>query len=231
MSGAPSGPGTIRSSEVTLGLGGTSMAASIPLTVARRCTMSGMVLKPPGIASCSWSRGSRTSGSIRSRLDMNPPAVRTDAECILRSDRAHINACPAGARRSAPSSAASARLESLVRGWRQAGRPRSQQAKRHGAITARIAHESGCADAWRSGGAAVEQFLGEPVQLHTRALAVGQHRVDPRPRAADRGDPVQGVLAAEDRERARAAGQPDHSPQVAQQDLPDAGVVLVTLVA
>ena len=36
-------------------------------------TMSGMVLKPPGIACCSWSRGSRTSGSIRSRRDMNPP--------------------------------------------------------------------------------------------------------------------------------------------------------------
>jgi hypothetical protein len=42
---------------------------------------------------------------------------------------------------------------------------------------------------------------------------------------------VQGVLAAEDRERARAAGQPDHSARVAQQDLPDAGVVLVALVA
>src|SRR5215472_9856576 len=82
-----------------------------------------------------------------------------------------------------------------------------------------------------SGGAAVEQLLGEPVQLHARALAVGQHRVDPRPRAADRGDPVQGVLAAEDREGTRAAGQPDDAAGVAQQDLPDAGVVLVALVA
>src|SRR5215472_13732556 len=81
------------------------------------------------------------------------------------------------------------------------------------------------------GGAAVEQLLGEPVQLHAGALAVGQHRVDPRPLAADRGDPVQGVLAAEDRERARAAGQPDNAARVAEQDLADAGVVLVALVA
>ena len=90
---------------------------------------------------------------------------------------------------------------------------------------------AGRGDAEGSGGAAVEQLLGEPVQLHAGALAVGQHRVDPRPRAADRGDPVQGVLAAEDRERARAAGQPDDATRVAQQDLPDAGIVLVTLVA
>src|SRR6266568_2205663 len=97
MSGAPSGPGTVRSSDVTLGLGGISMAASSCDVTARRSTMSGMVLKPPGIAWSSWSRGSRTSGSIRSRRDMNPPsgsssAVMTDAECILRSDRARINA-------------------------------------------------------------------------------------------------------------------------------------------
>src|SRR5260370_3972820 len=55
-------------------------------------------------------------------------------------------------------------------------------------------------------GAAVEQLLGEPVQFHPRVLAVGQHRVDPRARPADRGDPVESVLAAENRERAGAAG-------------------------
>src|SRR5581483_973401 len=49
----------------------------------------------------------------------------------------------------------------------------------------------------RSGGSAVEQFLGELGQLHARMLSVGQDRVDPRARPADRGDPVQGVLAAE----------------------------------
>src|SRR5437868_1188380 len=78
-----------------------------------------------------------------------------------------------------------------------------------------------------SASAAVEEFLGELVELHAGALAVGQHRVDPRPRAADRRDPVQGVLAAEDRERARACGQPDDGARVAQQHLLHARVVLV----
>src|SRR5271166_5144017 len=93
MSGAPAGPGTIRSSEVTLGLGGISRAASSWARAARRCTMSGMELTPPGMAASSWSRGSRTSGWIRSRRDMKPSfGLTTDAECILRSGRAHINA-------------------------------------------------------------------------------------------------------------------------------------------
>ena len=64
-------------------------------------------------------------------------------------------------------------------------------------------------DETTSRGAAVEQLLGEFGQLHPRMLSVGQHRVDPWPRPAYRGDPVQSVLAAEYRERARAAGQPD----------------------
>src|SRR5690242_8980363 len=145
MSGAPSGPGTARSSDLTLGLGGISMLASICDTVARRWTMSGMVLKPPGIASCSRSRGSSTSGSMRSRRDMNPPrwGLTQNASFAVIS-------------------------------------PHQGPGEVNGS---------------RSGDPAVEELLGERAELHVRALAVGQHRVDPRPGAADRGDPVQGVLA------------------------------------
>src|SRR3954454_7162822 len=69
MSGSPSGPGTDRSSVVTFGFSGTSMPAGSCSTVARRVTMSGMALKPPGMTSRSASSGMRHSASIRSRRD------------------------------------------------------------------------------------------------------------------------------------------------------------------
>src|SRR5919107_2172474 len=83
MSGSPSGPGTVRSSLVTFGLSGTSMPASIASTVARRCTMSGMALKPPGSASRSWSRGTRASGSIRSRRDIGDFPSDGEGEALV----------------------------------------------------------------------------------------------------------------------------------------------------
>src|SRR5687767_8386507 len=70
MSGAPSGPWTVRSSMVTWGFTGSSIAASMEVTAARRWTMSPMALKPPGSTCSSWSSGMRDSGSIRSRRDM-----------------------------------------------------------------------------------------------------------------------------------------------------------------
>src|SRR6266568_1482834 len=67
----------------------------------------------------------------------------------------------------------------------------------------------------RSGGTAVEQLLGELAELHARVLTVSQHRVDARARPADRRDPVHGVLAGEERERARAGEQPRNAFRVA----------------
>src|SRR3954453_17377658 len=59
MSGSPAGAGVVRSSLATFGLSGTSMPASMASTVARRWTMSGIVLNPPGRASRRPSNGTQ----------------------------------------------------------------------------------------------------------------------------------------------------------------------------
>src|ERR1700722_228567 len=82
-----------------------------------------------------------------------------------------------------------------------------------------------------SGGAAVEEPLGEFAQLHAWVLAVGQDRIDPRPRATYRSDPVHGVLAAENRERTRTGGQLEDAVRSAVQGPLDAREILVVLVA
>src|ERR1700753_2995 len=80
MSGSPSGPGTVRSSLTTLGFSGISMPLSIASTVARRCTMSGTELKPPGMASSSMVSGTATSASISSRRDTVNPNLGSEGE-------------------------------------------------------------------------------------------------------------------------------------------------------
>src|SRR4051812_47223665 len=49
------------------------MPPSIASTVARRCTMSGTELKPPGMTSRSATSGGLISGSISSRRDISAP--------------------------------------------------------------------------------------------------------------------------------------------------------------
>ncbi len=73
MSGSPAGPGTVRSSMATAGLGGSLRAALSCSAMARRSAMSGIELNPPGRAAFCASSGTRNSGSIRSRADMGPP--------------------------------------------------------------------------------------------------------------------------------------------------------------
>mgnify|MGYP002683038970 CR=1 FL=1 len=70
----------VEGADAVVNLSGAGIAASICSTVARRATMSGTALNPPGRNWSSWSSGACDSGSSLTELDMGTRSSTVDTD-------------------------------------------------------------------------------------------------------------------------------------------------------